>query len=76
MSYKFKVGDKVRLKKGVAGSHAFDDYGSGGEEGITYEIGEVTRHDFITYRLRNSNWHKEEWLVPIITKNVVGGNLL
>lgn len=73
---KFKVGDKVRLNQHVCSQDELNIYASDGSFGITYTIIEINRYQGLRIRLKGSNWHHEDWLVRVIEKPLIGGELV
>ena len=69
----FKVGDKVRLNPSKVTQRDLDDLESSGKFDTTYIIHHVGS---INISLKGSNWHEPEWLMHVVSKNVLGGKML
>ena len=74
----FKVGDKVKISPGNCTEQDLWDYGSSGTIGSIYIIIDIDINPYkgAAYKLKGSNWHREDWLVPYFSKNIIGGELL
>ena len=74
----FKVGDNVMLSPRLCNTQDLEDFGSLGTIGNTYTIIDIDyiEHGKIVYELEGNNWHREEWLIPYFSKNIIGGELL
>ena len=73
----FKIGDKVLLDPTKVTQDQLEDNGSTGEFEKVYII------DYIeegvannNIKLRDSNWHYEEWLKHLELKNFIGGKII
>ena len=79
MTSKFKVGDRVRLKKSTNPDEIYDGYCSTGVHNREYEVIEIKEDETderMNIFLKGSNWHKGEWLEHIIVPNVIGGAIV
>ena len=76
---KFKIGDKVRLRKDAKSDRRLQltkcmrDEAEGG-----FIVDNITRHEG-SYGVRHREiniWYMQEWLEPYMIKNVIGGKLI
>ena len=74
MVRRFKVGDKVRIKRDVD-RQAFREFGSEGKIGKTYTICEEGASN-VACKFKGSNWHRHSHIEFANLKILIGGNAM